>query len=206
MAKAAKMIKGSSRPAARIRRHHSQRATLIGPSSSTKIGRVTELRDTPAIRGMIAKVSTSRPRRRREITRNKETGADEAQRYRRQMPGSRQEAHAASAVAIGSGKGKTAGRGGKGSDQRVSGVRIKGFEGGQMAASTGACPSAASPIFSGSNLPRSISNRIQGGDRLPSCSTPKGTINAESLVKSRVYQARESRRAAARSRWSSRPN
>jgi large subunit ribosomal protein L30 len=54
MAKAAKMIKveqtGSS-----IRRHHSQRATLIGLKLN-KIGRVTELQDTPEIRGMIAKV------------------------------------------------------------------------------------------------------------------------------------------------------
>ena len=38
-----------------IRRHHSQRETLIGLKLN-KIGRVTELQDTPAIRGMIAKV------------------------------------------------------------------------------------------------------------------------------------------------------
>ncbi len=38
-----------------IRRHHSQRATLIGLKLN-KIGRVTELQDTPAVRGMIAKV------------------------------------------------------------------------------------------------------------------------------------------------------
>src|SRR5712664_2856385 len=38
-----------------VRRHHSQRATLIGLKLN-KIGRVTELQDTPAIRGMIAKV------------------------------------------------------------------------------------------------------------------------------------------------------
>ena len=37
------------------RRHHSQRETLIGLGLN-KIGRVTELQDTPAIRGMIAKV------------------------------------------------------------------------------------------------------------------------------------------------------
>ncbi|HEV7634211.1 MAG TPA: 50S ribosomal protein L30, partial [Bradyrhizobium sp.] len=35
--------------------HHSQRETLIGLKLN-KIGRVTELQDTPAIRGMIAKV------------------------------------------------------------------------------------------------------------------------------------------------------
>ena len=38
-----------------IRRHHSQRATLIGLKLN-KIGRVTELQDTPEVRGMITKV------------------------------------------------------------------------------------------------------------------------------------------------------
>jgi large subunit ribosomal protein L30 len=54
MAKAAKMIKVEQTGSA-IRRHHSQRATLIGLKLN-KIGRVTELQDTPAVRGMIAKV------------------------------------------------------------------------------------------------------------------------------------------------------
>jgi large subunit ribosomal protein L30 len=54
MAKAAKMIKVEQTGSA-IRRHHSQRETLIGLKLN-KIGRVTELQDTPAIRGMIAKV------------------------------------------------------------------------------------------------------------------------------------------------------
>ena len=54
MAKAAKMIKVEQTGSA-IRRHHSQRSTLIGLKLN-KIGRVTELQDTPAIRGMIAKV------------------------------------------------------------------------------------------------------------------------------------------------------
>ena len=54
MAKATKMIKVEQIGSA-IRRHHSQRETLIGLKLN-KIGRVTELRDTPAIRGMIAKV------------------------------------------------------------------------------------------------------------------------------------------------------
>jgi large subunit ribosomal protein L30 len=54
MAKAAKMIKVEQTGSA-IRRHHSQRETLIGLKLN-KIGRVTELHDTPAIRGMIAKV------------------------------------------------------------------------------------------------------------------------------------------------------
>ena len=54
MAKAAKTIKVEQTGSA-IRRHHSQRATLIGLKLN-KIGRVTELQDTPAVRGMISKV------------------------------------------------------------------------------------------------------------------------------------------------------
>ena len=54
MAKAAKMIK-VEQIASAIRRHHSQRETLIGMKLN-KIGRVTELQDTPSVRGMIAKV------------------------------------------------------------------------------------------------------------------------------------------------------
>jgi large subunit ribosomal protein L30 len=38
------------------RRHHSQRETLIGLKLN-RIGRVAELPDTPATRGMIAKVN-----------------------------------------------------------------------------------------------------------------------------------------------------
>ncbi len=38
-----------------IRRHHSQRSTLIGLRLN-RIGRVAELPDTPEVRGMIAKV------------------------------------------------------------------------------------------------------------------------------------------------------
>ena len=38
-----------------LRRDHTQRETLIGLNLN-KIGRVSELNDTPAIRGMIAKV------------------------------------------------------------------------------------------------------------------------------------------------------
>jgi large subunit ribosomal protein L30 len=54
MAKAAKTIKVEQTGSA-IRRHHSQRSTLIGLKLN-KIGRVAELQDTPAVRGMIAKV------------------------------------------------------------------------------------------------------------------------------------------------------
>jgi large subunit ribosomal protein L30 len=38
-----------------IRRHHSQRETLVGLGLN-RIGRVAEVPDTPASRGMIAKV------------------------------------------------------------------------------------------------------------------------------------------------------
>jgi large subunit ribosomal protein L30 len=54
MAKAAKTIKIEQTGSA-IRRHHSQRSTLIGLKLN-KIGRTAELPDTPAVRGMIAKV------------------------------------------------------------------------------------------------------------------------------------------------------
>jgi large subunit ribosomal protein L30 len=54
MAMAAKKIK-VEQIGSPIRRHHSQRATLIGMKLN-KIGRVTELPDTPAVRGMIDKV------------------------------------------------------------------------------------------------------------------------------------------------------
>jgi large subunit ribosomal protein L30 len=55
MAKATKTIQVEQTGSA-IRRHHSQRETLIGLNLN-KIGRVSELQDTPAIRGMIAKVA-----------------------------------------------------------------------------------------------------------------------------------------------------
>ncbi|HRO00549.1 MULTISPECIES: 50S ribosomal protein L30 [unclassified Nitrobacter] len=54
MAKAAKTIKVEQTGSA-IRRHHSQRSTLVGLKLN-KIGRTAELQDTPEIRGMIAKV------------------------------------------------------------------------------------------------------------------------------------------------------
>jgi large subunit ribosomal protein L30 len=38
-----------------IRRHHSQRETLVGLKLN-KIGRISELKDTPDVRGMIEKV------------------------------------------------------------------------------------------------------------------------------------------------------
>ncbi len=54
MAKAAKTIK-IEQVGSPIRRHLSQRATLVGLGLN-KIGRVNELEDSPSIRGMIAKV------------------------------------------------------------------------------------------------------------------------------------------------------
>ena len=54
MAKAAKTIKIEQTGSA-IRRHHSQRSTLVGLKLN-KIGRTSELPDTPEVRGMIAKV------------------------------------------------------------------------------------------------------------------------------------------------------
>jgi large subunit ribosomal protein L30 len=51
---AGKMIK-VEQTASPSRRHHSQRETLVGLRLN-KIGRVSELPDTPATRGMIAKV------------------------------------------------------------------------------------------------------------------------------------------------------
>jgi large subunit ribosomal protein L30 len=54
MAKAAKTIK-LEQTGSPIRRHHSQRETLIGLNLN-KVGRVAELQDTPAVRGMISKV------------------------------------------------------------------------------------------------------------------------------------------------------
>ena len=54
MSKAAKTIKVKQIGSA-IRRHHSQRETLIGLGLN-RIGRVSELPDTPQTRGMLAKV------------------------------------------------------------------------------------------------------------------------------------------------------
>jgi large subunit ribosomal protein L15 len=64
---------------------------------------------------------------------------------------------------IGSGKGKTGGRGGKGQTAR-SGVRIKGFEGGQMPLHR-RCRSAASTISSRLKLNEINLGSSPGGDR-----------------------------------------
>jgi len=54
MANAAKTVKIEQIGSA-IRRHHSQRATLVGLKLN-KIGRISVLKDTPDVRGMIEKV------------------------------------------------------------------------------------------------------------------------------------------------------
>ena len=52
MSKTDKVIK-NDQPGSAIRRHHTQRETLIGLGLN-RIGRVVELPDTPQTRGMIA--------------------------------------------------------------------------------------------------------------------------------------------------------
>ena len=54
MSKSAKVIK-IQQTGSPIRRHHSQRATLIGLKLN-RIGRTAEVPDTPQTRGMIAKM------------------------------------------------------------------------------------------------------------------------------------------------------
>jgi large subunit ribosomal protein L15 len=86
---------------------------------------------------------------------------------------------------IGSGKGKQAGRGGKGQTAR-SGVRIKGFEGGQMPLHRRLPKRGFHNIFrlefAEVNLDR-IQEAIDA-----KVLDAKETINAESLVKSRVLR------------------
>jgi large subunit ribosomal protein L15 len=86
---------------------------------------------------------------------------------------------------IGSGKGKQAGRGGKGQTAR-SGVRIKGFEGGQMPLHRRLPKRGFHNIFrlefAEINLDR-IQDAIDA-----KVLDAKETINAESLVKSRVLR------------------
>jgi large subunit ribosomal protein L30 len=54
MSKTSKMIK-VKQIGSPIRRHHTQRETLIGLGLN-RIGRISELPDTPQTRGMVAKV------------------------------------------------------------------------------------------------------------------------------------------------------
>ncbi len=98
---------------------------------------------------------------------------------------------------IGSGKGKQAGRGGKGQTAR-SGVRIKGFEGGQMPLHRRLPKRGFTNIFrldlTEVNLDR-LQEAITAGKL-----DAKATINAEALVKSGCPAPRQGWRAFARPR------
>jgi large subunit ribosomal protein L15 len=86
---------------------------------------------------------------------------------------------------IGSGKGKTAGRGGKGQTAR-SGVRIKGFEGGQMPLHRRLPKRGFNNIFRLDFAEINLDRLQQAIDA--KLLDAKDTINAESLVKSRVLR------------------
>jgi large subunit ribosomal protein L15 len=86
---------------------------------------------------------------------------------------------------IGSGKGKTAGRGGKGQTART-GVRIKGFEGGQMPLHRRLPKRGFNNVFRREFVEINLDRLQQAIDaKQVDAST---TINAESLVKSRVLR------------------
>src|ERR1700732_383790 len=86
---------------------------------------------------------------------------------------------------IGSGKGKTGGRGGKGQTAR-SGVRIKGFEGGQMPLHRRLPKRGFNNIFRVEYAEINL-DRIQDAIDAKLLDA-KDTINAESLVKARVIR------------------
>src|ERR1700687_5058953 len=86
---------------------------------------------------------------------------------------------------IGSGKGKTAGRGGKGQTAR-SGVRIKGFEGGQMPLHRRLPKRGFNNIFRLDFAEINL-DRIQDAINAKLLDA-KDVINAESLVKARVIR------------------
>ena len=86
---------------------------------------------------------------------------------------------------IGSGKGKTAGRGGKGQTAR-SGVRIKGFEGGQMPLHRRLPKRGFNNIFRVEFAEINLDRIQQAVDS--KLIDVKQTVNAESLVKSGVIR------------------
>src|SRR3981189_2250916 len=86
---------------------------------------------------------------------------------------------------IGSGKGKTAGRGGKGQTAR-SGVRIKGFEGGQMPIHRRLPKRGFTNIFRLEFAEINLDRIQQAIDA--KLLDAKATINAQCLVKSRVLR------------------
>src|SRR5450755_1042616 len=86
---------------------------------------------------------------------------------------------------IGSGKGKTAGRGGKGQTAR-SGVRIKGLEGGQMPLHRRLPKRGFNNVFRLDFAEINL-DRLQEAIDAKTLDA-KGTINAETLVKARVLR------------------
>ena len=86
---------------------------------------------------------------------------------------------------IGSGKGKTSGRGGKGQTAR-SGVRIKGFEGGQMPMHRRLPKRGFNNVFRLELVEVNLDRIQQAIDA--KVLDPSATINAETLVKSRVLR------------------
>ena len=86
---------------------------------------------------------------------------------------------------IGSGKGKTAGRGGKGQTAR-SGVRIKGFEGGQMPLHRRLPKRGFNNVFRIEFAEINLDRIQQAVDS--KLIDAKETVNAESLVKSGVVR------------------
>ena len=86
---------------------------------------------------------------------------------------------------IGSGKGKTSGRGGKGQTAR-SGVRIKGFEGGQMPLHRRLPKRGFNNIFRVEFAEINLDRIQQAVDS--KLIDAKETVNAESLVKSGVIR------------------
>ena len=86
---------------------------------------------------------------------------------------------------IGSGKGKTSGRGGKGQTAR-SGVRIKGFEGGQMPLNRRLPKRGFNNIFRVEFAEINLDRIQQAVDS--KLIDVKETVNAESLVKSGVVR------------------
>ena len=86
---------------------------------------------------------------------------------------------------IGSGKGKTSGRGGKGQTART-GVRIKGFEGGQMPLHRRLPKRGFNNVFRVEFAEVNLDRIQQAIDA--KLLDAKDTINAESLVKARVIR------------------
>ena len=86
---------------------------------------------------------------------------------------------------IGSGKGKTSGRGGKGQTAR-SGVRIKGFEGGQMPMHRRLPKRGFNNIFRLAFAEINLDRLQDAIDR--KLVDPSATVNAESLVKAGVLR------------------